>query len=712
MATAASPFGDKEPGIQRGRGGFMRGGSGDSPYVSDPSGALVKSGPRKGEPKRIAYGSPSGFSKLIENTYNLQKWGERRLALGIGVDLALIADCHRLTLLDVDSDDYKTLADRIVVAAKDAAETSLAADRGTHGHAVLEDDDEGRNWIDRAEAGELLGIPVDAQHAIVQSWRDMLARNQLEILVTEASCVDDTWHLAGTLDNIARLGKDLRFTKPDGEIVAIPAGTVLVLDKKTGQRRTDRNGVIMYWSGYSVQVCSYAQSLPYDTVAETRGVWPWPIDQTHALIAHIDILGAINGAPSCELVYVDLNAGRHAGEIVCDAKAWEKRTDVFSVAQLEDLALSADAAPAAAVADGSDATDGAASPSVAPSIRTVPVVGVTFIDGYPANIKALAKAHAAGTELAVTLVRNPKNVHDANAIEVHVPHLGDKAMIGHVAKVDAAKLAPLLDAGTEFVASVYGVRVAAGKQDQPGIDIAISRAPSIVAGDTDGSDAPEASDALATSPATTLTGTSPSGDAPSDDQTRSPGPSEGAPSKLRKAQQARQAIDDQADANRPPIGSSRPDEGDDLSADTYASMWELMRTQFKALDRPALDWLSRLIREARDADVGFQAQACHTARRSNIYRALLALAARMTGTLPGMEAAEPEMDEIVRALAAHALNTDTVLLPTVTVGAAVGSMNAADAALFAQLATGQPIYGMSDAGQLVVADPNLAADAA
>ena len=62
----------------------------------------------------------------------------------------------------------------------------------------------------------------------------------------------------------------------------------------------------------------------------------WPIDQTHATHpAHLDVLGAIDGKPSCELVYVDLVAGReHGGATVVQAKAWESRRDVFSVAQL------------------------------------------------------------------------------------------------------------------------------------------------------------------------------------------------------------------------------------------------------------------------------------------------------------------------------------------------------------------------------------------
>lgn len=333
-------------GIARGRGGFMRGAN-DVPWITDPSGAVVKSGARKGEPKRLAYGSPSNRGKQIENTTNLVKWGERRVVLGIGATPELVEMCAGLVGLDVDSDEYKTLADSIIIKAKDAAKANLAAERGTHGHALTEDHDGDRDWIARAEAGEVLGLDLEVQQALVDAWRDMLERTGLEILAVEASCVDDTWRLAGTLDRIARTTKPLRFALPGGEIREVPAGCVLVLDVKSGQRRTDRSGAVMYWQSYAIQIASYAQAVPYDTEAETRGEWPWVIDQDHALIAHLDIEGALARKPECDLVYVDLRAGReHGGECVVMAKQWEARRDLFSVAMLPDeIAVSAPTPP-------------------------------------------------------------------------------------------------------------------------------------------------------------------------------------------------------------------------------------------------------------------------------------------------------------------------------------------------------------------------------
>ena len=527
MAQATNAF-DSEAGggIQRGRGGFYRSAN-DTPYVSHPSGELVKTGDRKGLPKRVAYGSPSGFGKQIENTTNLQKWGERRVVLGLGADLALIAACAELTKMEADSDEYKTAADRIIIAAKEAAEWMLAADRGTHGHAILEDDDEGRSWIDRAEAGELLGIPREAQQAIVEGWREMLLRSGLEILASEASVVDDRWKLAGTLDNLARLTKPLRFTLPLGRIVVIPSGTVVVLDKKTGKRKTNTAGIIQHWHGYAIQIASYAQSVPYDTEQESRGSWEMDISQNHGVIAHVDLLAAIEGAAASDivsLVYVDLTAGREHGGTTClEAKNWAKRSDLFSVAQLGDAASS-----------------------------------------------------------------------DEDAI---------------------------LDTGHEE--PTLPITTVTQKQEKP-------------------KKVPE--------PAVPITP---------------------APSKLRSAQleRAKQIAD--ADAARPTPGKALPEEGDDLSSAEFASAWDLLRLEFEKLEGDRAGWTSQLIRDARASGVPFQTGGGKTARRFDLYRAILKLA-HCPDNLD-------DLSDISRALLFAVREDETVLSPSIPLGAAFGSCSATEA---------------------------------
>lgn len=358
MAIAANAFAD-EP-VERQPGQFRRSKAG-TPYVTDPSGALVKSGERRGEPKLLAYGRPSGFGKQIEDTYNLAKWSERTVALGVGIDYAdatqvmalpeLAARCAQLADLDRDGDEYRNLADGIVVDAKRIAKAGIAAERGTQAHSLTEEHDAERDPIAIYANGEALGLDAGVQAALVGAWQQMLEREGLEIVATEFAVVHDGYRMAGTSDRMARLARPLRFTLLGGEIVELPAGTVLVLDIKTGQLRRDRHDVPMYWQAYAVQIATYAGGVLYDPDTDTRTAYPWPVDQHWALIAHLDVLGAIAGAPSCELVLVDIEAGRAAADLCMAAKAWEKRSDVFSVAQISEAAPVASDEPSEAAAD-------------------------------------------------------------------------------------------------------------------------------------------------------------------------------------------------------------------------------------------------------------------------------------------------------------------------------------------------------------------------
>ncbi len=104
------------------------------------------------------------------------------------------------------------------------------------------------------------------------------------------------------------------------------------------------------------------------------------------------------------------------------------------------------------------------------------VVGVSFVPSYPENLyvldRAQQEAERSGEPLVVILVRNPANAYDANAIEVHVPALGeDLAMLGHLTRPIAARLAPDIDAGNDWRAAVVSVLIDPDHLDNPGISI-------------------------------------------------------------------------------------------------------------------------------------------------------------------------------------------------------------------------------------------------
>lgn len=117
-------------------------------------------------------------------------------------------------------------------------------------------------------------------------------------------------------------------------------------------------------------------------------------------------------------------------------------------------------------------------PPLPPTFQTG-VVGVSFAPTYPANLHALEQAwlnaELLGERLAVVFRRNPDNAYDANAVEVHVPALGDRGFVGHLTRPLAARLALELDAGVVWQAEVTYVKMHSDHPDRPGLDIKMWR---------------------------------------------------------------------------------------------------------------------------------------------------------------------------------------------------------------------------------------------
>ena len=211
---------DAPPTLDRQPGDFKRDAR-EGVYVSDPNGATVKSGKRQGEIKWVRYGRPSSLGKQIENTYNLQRWNERQLAHGMTCeDDELTSRLVALGELERDTNPWNDAADAVIARAKKVADANIAAERGTHMHAVVEDDSVERNWVVRAEAGEDMGLPTAVQEAMLEAYRLMLIAYGLRVLCVERRVVHDGWRQAGTLDAVCVLERDITFMLPDGEAAA------------------------------------------------------------------------------------------------------------------------------------------------------------------------------------------------------------------------------------------------------------------------------------------------------------------------------------------------------------------------------------------------------------------------------------------------------------------------------------------------------------
>lgn len=73
---------DNEQVYEKQPGQWRRKGENGPPIVTDPNGEAVQSGRRRGAVKYSTYSRPSSFGKQVENTYNLQRWSERMVAVG------------------------------------------------------------------------------------------------------------------------------------------------------------------------------------------------------------------------------------------------------------------------------------------------------------------------------------------------------------------------------------------------------------------------------------------------------------------------------------------------------------------------------------------------------------------------------------------------------------------------------------------------------
>ena len=257
----------------------------------------------------LTYGRPSSFGGALDSPHNLIRWKERQVLIGA----AALTD----RLAATDPTDPAAL-DRLVAACHAHAGSSIAAERGTHIHLLTEHHDRGDDWSHLTAAGEALGMPAEAQRAIVEAWATFRADLTVEAVAVEARVVNDPLRLAGTLDRLDRARRPI--VTPYG---TIDAGQTFIGDIKTGRLSTDRNGRPRYWTKYPIQLAVYATATPYNTATNQRERWPSPPDQRVALIYHLDVNAVLDGqVPRWQAIPVGLAAGVEGCRIAAEARTW------------------------------------------------------------------------------------------------------------------------------------------------------------------------------------------------------------------------------------------------------------------------------------------------------------------------------------------------------------------------------------------------------
>lgn len=266
--------------------------------------------------KPVGYTRASTLGKVIEDTYHLNRWEVRAVALGMSRREELVA---RAAAIPENEGEHRDALQEIATEAKTAGGGDKGANIGTALHKLAE----------RADAGEDLSyLPFVLADAIAAYLRWM---SLFEVLASETFVVCDPLLTAGSFDRVVRLKVDLEFYHHGlRKKVILPAGTVLVLDLKTGKLESAK-----YWGpGYGVQQTVYACGEPYWPGKGADGRYTWeelcgavPSDRW-ALILHVP-----GDSPAdAGLVVVDLEAGRVMSDLCLDVRKARKDKALLSEA--------------------------------------------------------------------------------------------------------------------------------------------------------------------------------------------------------------------------------------------------------------------------------------------------------------------------------------------------------------------------------------------
>jgi hypothetical protein len=262
--------------------------------------------------KPVPYTRVSTYADALSDAGGLVKWSKWHLALGLGrnPDLAALAGTYGPTVDDLSRRDKQEL-DSIIDRAHDRSGGNVKADYGTAVHAYTEPDaqnvpdpfDGDATAEDERLRAELMAS-IAADSAAYLAALDLYG---LETVETEQFVVNDELQAAGTFDHTVRLARDLVF-----DDVTIPAGTVLVLDKKTGKLHLDTQ---------CVQLAVYANAKRYDPETGERA--PLDVSTDYAILAHTP-----KGTARCDLYLIDIRIGWAAAKVAGKVREHRVRKDI------------------------------------------------------------------------------------------------------------------------------------------------------------------------------------------------------------------------------------------------------------------------------------------------------------------------------------------------------------------------------------------------
>lgn len=274
----------------------------------------VKRGKPDLKAKLVGYTRVSTFADAIADAGGLATWRLWHLALGLGrnPDLAALAGTYGPTVDDLSRRDKAELSE-LIERAHDRSGGNVKADYGTAVHAYTEPGAlDVPDAFDETERHSALLASIAADAA---AFTAALDAHGLEVVETEQFVVNDDVQSAGTFDHTVRTARALQFDVPIASGVKsqhVPAGTVLVLDKKTGK---------LHFDTQAIQLALYANAKRYDPEtgerADLGASFEWGV------LAHVP-----KGEARCDLYLIDLRIGWAAAKLAGKVREHRTRKDI------------------------------------------------------------------------------------------------------------------------------------------------------------------------------------------------------------------------------------------------------------------------------------------------------------------------------------------------------------------------------------------------
>lgn len=315
--------------------------------------------PDGGEP--VAYTRATTFAKALDDTYHLDRWQQRMVALGMGRrrDLQLAA----AAISDPDDRFQKRALQDIADRAKDSGAPSAAA-IGTALHSFTEQQDKGLPLTDLPEE---YAADLRAYAEIMKGF---------DILGVETFVVNDELRVGGTFDRVLRLREDvllpeaLLASRPDWSPV-LEAGTAIVSDVKTGR------SVDLGAGAFALQLGVYATSVVYNHETGSRHPLPGDPSRKVGLIIHLPA-----GKGTASLNWLDISGGVDAFSLAVAVREYRARRDLIAVGTTVTAGASAPAPLAHKVA-------------TAPSVEELGALYRLHTDEWTVGLTDLAKRRKA-----------------------------------------------------------------------------------------------------------------------------------------------------------------------------------------------------------------------------------------------------------------------------------------------------------------------------